>query len=71
MFPIKAFNVHATWQTKSGRKGKLSRVYIGDSIDDVFAKVRSHLRADRRFDARHELDIQIWESKAPTENNHV
>lgn len=59
---IKIFNVHATWQTKSGRKGELSRSYTGDSIEDVHAKVRNHLRADRRFSAVRALDITV---KAP------
>jgi hypothetical protein len=64
---IKIFNVHATWQTKGGRKGELSRSYVGNSIEDVQAKVRSHLHADRRFSAVRALDITV---RAP-EPQHV
>ena len=63
---FKGFYVHATWRTKGGRKGKLKRSYIGTSIDHVHEKVLEHLRADGRFDARHELDVQVWEHNANT-----
>jgi hypothetical protein len=66
MFKIKAFNVHATWRTKSGRKGELKRSYIGETAKDVHDKVLRHLKADSRFDARHELDVQVWENKPAT-----
>jgi len=59
MEPILIFHVHATWQTKSGRKGKLNRNYVGKSTDHVMEIVRSHLRADRRFSAVRALDIKV------------
>lgn len=70
MFPIKAFYVHATWQTKGGRKGELKRSYVGDSADHVIEIVRSHLRADRRFSAVRALDIQVWPHNTPATTEH-
>ena len=64
-FKIKLFNVHATWQTKSGRKGELKRTYVGETPEQVMELVRSHLRADRRFSAVRALDIKVT---APTEH---
>lgn len=57
---IKIFNVRATWTTKGGNKGELNRKWVGHDIDSVHDSVLEHLRADRRFSAHDDLDIQIW-----------